>query len=165
MRPAVVVLILLAIAPIAIDAGLGRAIARILSKIPKTLRVLTLFRPRKSIIRVLLSSRTQMSTLLGLDALNTALDFVPPPGGFQSGPEGYRGPGISGKPRELKGGYKWSDCTSCRCVFMFNASFHGANIGCTSSARLKCTCTADACTEPRMAECANEVAARPLAYA
>uniref|UniRef100_L7MA35 Putative secreted peptide n=1 Tax=Rhipicephalus pulchellus TaxID=72859 RepID=L7MA35_RHIPC len=165
MRAAVVALILLAITPVAIDAGIGRALAKILAKLPKALKVVTLIRPRKSIVRVLLGSRAQMSTLLGLDAINTALDFVPPPGGFQSGPEGYRGPGISGTAKVLKGGYTWSGCTSCECRFIFNASFYGNNIGCTSSARLKCTCATDACTEGRMAECANEVAAKPLLYA
>ncbi|XP_037507888.1 uncharacterized protein LOC119383684 [Rhipicephalus sanguineus] len=164
MRVAVVALLLLVFTPIAIEAGIGRAIAKILAKIPRALKVVTLLRPRKSIVRVLLGSRLQTSTLLGLDAINTALDFVPPPGGFQSGPEGYRGPGISGQARELKGGYMWRECTSCKCIFSFNASFYGTKIGCTASARLKCTCEPNACIEERIAECANEVAAKPLRY-
>uniref|UniRef100_A0A6G5AGT3 Uncharacterized protein n=1 Tax=Rhipicephalus microplus TaxID=6941 RepID=A0A6G5AGT3_RHIMP len=102
--------------------------------------------------------------MLGLQGIHTALDFVPPPGGFQSGPEGYKGPGVSGKPKEWKGGYMWSDCTKCRCLFAFNASLYGDKIGCTSSATMKCTCAADACTDDRMAECANEVAAQPIHY-
>uniref|UniRef100_A0A224Y8M7 Uncharacterized protein n=1 Tax=Rhipicephalus zambeziensis TaxID=60191 RepID=A0A224Y8M7_9ACAR len=105
-----------------------------------------------------------MSAMLGLQAIHTAMDFVPPPGGFQSGPEGYKGPGISGKPKELKGGNLWSDCTSCRCLFVFNATLYGDNIGCTSWATLKCTCEANACNEDRMAECANEVAAHAINY-
>uniref|UniRef100_A0A224Y8N2 Uncharacterized protein n=1 Tax=Rhipicephalus zambeziensis TaxID=60191 RepID=A0A224Y8N2_9ACAR len=100
-----------------------------------------------------------MSAMLGLQAIHTAMDFVPPPGGFQSGPEGYKGPGISGKEKELRGGNIWSECTSCSCVFVYNASLYGDKIGCISSARLKCTCEANACNEDRMAECANEVVA------
>nr|XP_037289138.1 uncharacterized protein LOC119182148 [Rhipicephalus microplus] len=103
--------------------------------------------------------------MLGLDAIYTALNFVPPPGGFQSGPEGYRGTGISGNPTKFKAGYKWTECTLCKCRFKFNASFYGDKMGCNSSARLHCYCTANACTEQKMAECANEVAANPLAYA
>ncbi|XP_075743020.1 uncharacterized protein LOC119182148 isoform X2 [Rhipicephalus microplus] len=142
MRVAVVSLILLAIVPIAIEAGIGHALARLLAKLPKALKVLTFLRPRKSIVRIL-----------------------PPPGGFQSGPEGYRGPGISGNPTKFKAGYKWTECTLCKCRFKFNASFYGDKMGCNSSARLHCYCTAKACTEQKMAECANEVAANPLPYA
>uniref|UniRef100_L7MA40 Putative secreted peptide n=1 Tax=Rhipicephalus pulchellus TaxID=72859 RepID=L7MA40_RHIPC len=160
MRAAIVGLILIASALIPADAGIASALAKALGKLPRVLKVMTVVRPSKSVIRVLTGSRAQMSTMLGLQAIHTALDFVPPPGGFQSGPEGYKGPGISGQPKKLTGGLAWTECTSCKCRFTFNASLYGDTMGCTAWATLKCTCDSNACTEDRMAECANEVAAK-----
>ncbi|XP_037507887.1 uncharacterized protein LOC119383683 [Rhipicephalus sanguineus] len=165
MRGAIVGLILMASALIPVDAGVGSAIAKILAKLPRGLRAVTIRRPTGSFVRVAARNHAEMHLLFGLQATHLGLSFVPPPGGFQSGPEGYKGPGISGDARVLKGGSMWSECTSCKCFFVFNASFYEENIGCTASATLKCTCEPNASIQEkkdRMAECANEVAATPL---
>ncbi|XP_037507886.1 uncharacterized protein LOC119383681 [Rhipicephalus sanguineus] len=140
MRGAIVGLILMASALIPVDAGVGSAVAKILARLPRALKAVRIMRPTGAVVRAVAKTHAETEVLFGLEAIHRALDFVPPPGGFQSGPEGYKGPGISGKPRKLSGATTWIECTSCKCQFYTNASFYEEKIGCTVWATLNCMC-------------------------